>query len=93
MAICGVLAGADDFVEIEACAKEKLDWFRRYLVLEHGIPSHDTFGRVFAALDADAFSAAFRRWVSQVLAALANDEVVSIDGKTSRRSGKVGATP
>lgn len=91
--ICGVLAGADDFVEIEEWAKEKLDWFQRYLALENGIPSHDTFGRVFAVIDADEFAAAFRRWVSRVVPALENDEVVSIDGKTSRRSGKVDATP
>ena len=93
VAVCGVLAGADDFVEIEAWATEKLDWFRRYLKLANGIPSHDTFGRVFAAIDADAFGAAFRRWVSGVAPALEQDEVVSIDGKTSRRSGKVGGTP
>ena len=93
VAICGVLAGADDIVEIEAWANEKLDWFRHYLVLENGIPSHDTFDRVFAAIDADAFSAAFRPWVSQVLPTLANYEVVSIDGKTSRRSSQVGDTP
>lgn len=53
----------------------------------------DTFGRVFAAIDAEAFDEAFRRWVSGVVPALAKDEVVSIDGKTSRRSGKVGDTP
>jgi len=93
VAICGVLAGADDFVEIEEWAKEKLDWFRRYLVLENGIPSHDTFGRVFSVMDADEFAAAFRRWVSSVVPALGNDEVVAIDGKTSRRSGKIGSTP
>ena len=93
VAVCGVLAGADDFVEIEAWATEKLDWFHRYLKLANGIPSHDTFGRVFAAIDADAFAMAFRRWVSGVAPALAQDEVVSIDGKTSRRSGKVGGTP
>lgn len=93
VAVCGVLAGADDFVEIEEWAKEKLVWFRQYLRLENGIPSHDTFGRVFAAIDAEAFGAAFRRWVSSVVPALAKDEVVSIDGKTSRRSGKVGGTP
>ena len=93
IAVCSVLAGADDFVEIEEWAKEKRDWFQRYLRLEHGIPSHDTFGRVFAAIDADAFSAAFRRWVSSVVPTLGKDEVVALDGKTSRRSGKVGATP
>lgn len=93
IAVCGVLAGADDFVEIEEWAKEKHDWFKRYLRLEHGIPSHDTFGRVFAAIDADAFGAAFRRWVSSIVPNLEKDEVVAIDGKTSRRSGKVNATP
>ena len=52
-----------------------------------------TFGRLFAAISADEFGAAFRRWVSQVLPALGAEEVVAIDGKTSRRSGKVGSTP
>ena len=93
IAVCGVLAGADDFVEIEEWAKEKSDWFRQYLRLEHGIPSHDTFGRVFAAIDAEAFGAAFRRWVSSVAPNLEKDEVVALDGKTSRRSGKVDGTP
>jgi predicted transposase YbfD/YdcC len=93
VSVCAVLAGADDFVEIEEWAKEKLDWFRQYLTLEHGIPSHDTFGRVFAALDAEAFAAAFQRWVRGLLPALEKDEVVSLDGKTSRRSGKLNATP
>lgn len=93
VAVCGVLAGADDFVEIEEWGKEKLVWFRQYLKLEKGIPSHDTFGRVFAAIDAGAFGAAFRRWVGSVAPVLAQDEVVGIDGKTSRRSGKVGGTP
>lgn len=93
IAVCGVLAGADDFVEIEAWANEKCDWFKRHLRLEHGIPSHDTFGRVFASIDAEAFGAAFRRWVGSIAPNLAKDEVVAIDGKTSRRSGKVGSTP
>ena len=93
IAVCGVLAGADDFVEIEEWAKEKIDWFRQYLRLEHGIASHDTFGRVFAAIDAEEFGAAFRRWASGIAPQLEKDEVVALDGKTSRRSGKVDGTP
>lgn len=93
VAICAVVSGADTFVEVEAWGKAKLDWLRRHLRLEHGIPSHDTFCRVFAAIDADQFGAAFRRWVGAVLPVVADGEVVSIDGKTSRRSGKVGSTP
>lgn len=93
VAVCAVLAGADDFVQIEVWATEKLDWFRRYLKLENGIPSHDTFGRVFAAIDADEFGQVFRRWISAVAPALAKDEVVGIDGKTSRRSGRMGKSP
>ena len=88
IAVCGVLAGADDFVEIEEWSKERFDWFRRYLRLEHGIPSHDTFGRVFATIDAEAFGTAFRRWVSRIAPNLGKDEVVAIAGKTSRRSNQ-----
>ena len=93
VAICAVISGADTFVEVEAWGKAKLDWLRRYLRLEHGIPSHDTFCRVFAAIDPDQFGAAFQRWVGAILPVVANGEVVSIDGKTSRRSGKVDGTP
>ena len=91
VAVNGVLAGADTFVEIEAWANEKLAWFRRYLKLEHGIPSHDTLGRLFGLICPEQFEAAFRRWVSSVLPALGPDAVVAIDGKTSRRSGKLDA--
>jgi predicted transposase YbfD/YdcC len=91
VAVNAVLVGADTFVEIELWAKEKLDWLRGYLRLAHGIPSHDTFGRLFGLIDADQFEAAFRRWVSSVLPAL-GAEIVAIDGKTSRRSGGVDAT-
>ncbi len=93
VAVAAVLAGADTFVEIEAWANEKRDGLQRYLKLEHGIASHDTFGRLFAAINADEFATAFRRWVRQVLPALGAEEVVAIDGKTRRRSGKVGGTP
>ena len=93
VAVNAVLVGADTFVEIELWAKEKLDWLRGYLKLEAGIPSHDTFGRLFGLIDPDEFEAAFRHWVSGILPALDTDAVVAIDGKTSRRSGKVDATP
>ena len=93
VAVNAVLVGADTFVEIELWAKEKLEWLRGYLRLEAGIPSHDTFGRLFGLIDPDEFEAAFRRWVATVLPVLGKDAVVAIDGKTSRRTGKVDATP
>ncbi len=94
VAVNAVLVGADTFVEIELWAKEKLDWLRGYLKLEAGIPSHDTFGRLFGVIDPDEFEAAFRRWVGAILPTLGADTVVAIDGKTRRRSSnKVDATP
>ncbi len=66
VAVCAVLVGADTFVEIEEWAEDNLEWLRRHLKLENGIPSHDTFGRVFALTDAAQFGAAFQRWVKCV---------------------------
>jgi predicted transposase YbfD/YdcC len=84
MALCAVIAGADDWVEIAAYAKAKQAWFKGFLQLPGGIPSHDTFGRVFALLDPDPFGRCYIDW----LRALVNipDEVVAVDGKTLRRS-------
>lgn len=94
VAVCAVLCSADEFSDIEAWAKERIDWLRGFLLLEHGIPSHDTFGRVFAAINPHEFEAAFRRWVGQLIPALGEDAVVAIDGKTSRRSTtKAAASP
>ena len=81
-----VLCNADEFPDIKAWAKEGIDWLREFMVLGHGIPSHDTFGRVFAALDPREFEGEFRRWVGQLVPTLGGDTVVAIDGKTSRRS-------
>ena len=53
IALCGVICGADSWVEVEAFGHAKRDWLETFLALPHGIPSHDTFGRVFAALDPD----------------------------------------
>ena len=87
VAVCAVLSGADTFVAVEVWGKEKLDWLRKYLKLESGIPCHDTFGRVFAAIDPDEFGAAFLRWVGQGVPTLTNGEVVAIDGKTITYTG------
>lgn len=83
--LCAVICGADNWVEIEeyGCAKE--DWFTEQLGLVNGIPSHDTFGAVFAAIDQTQFSECFSRWVAD-LAALTAGEVIAIDGKCLRRS-------
>ena len=93
VAVCAVLSGVDDFVDIELWAEAKIDWLRGFMKLEHGIPSHDTIGRVFGMIAPDEFEAAFRRWVGMVVPALAEDTVVAIDGKTSRRTGSKGKTP
>jgi predicted transposase YbfD/YdcC len=85
IAICAVIAGADDWNAIAAFGRAKRQWFKRFLRLPHGIPSHDTFRRVFLLLDPVEFEDAFLRWV-QALAQLAELEVVAIDGKTVRRS-------
>jgi predicted transposase YbfD/YdcC len=85
VALCAILAGADSWIGIELWGKAKLDWLRRHIPLEHGIPSHDTFGRVFAALDPEQFEACFLRWMSGVCPTLAG-QVVAIDGKTVRGS-------
>ena len=90
VAVCAQVCGADDFVSIEAWAKEKIDWLRRFLRLVNGIPSHDTFGRLFGLLDRRAVEKSFRSWVGSVLPALAEGSVVAIDGKASRRSRTAG---
>ena len=82
--VCGLLVGADTLVEIELWAKEKQDWLHQHLRLPHGIPSHDTMGRLLSQMDPREFAAAFQRWVRGQFPQLA--DVVAIDGKTSRRS-------
>lgn len=73
VAVNAVLVGADTFVEIKLWAKEKLDWLCGYLKLENGIPSHDTFGRLFGVINPDEFEAVFRRWVGAIVPSLGAD--------------------
>jgi predicted transposase YbfD/YdcC len=85
LAICAIICGADDWVEVEQFGNDKLDWFRTFLSLPNGIPSHDTFGDVFARIDPDEFQNGFLSWV-QTIAQLLPGEVIPIDGKALRRS-------
>lgn len=85
IALCAVLCGADDFTEMEEVGRAKESWLRQYLELPHGIPSHDTLGRVFALLGPQAFERCFLTWVRGA-ARLSAGTVVALDGKTVRRS-------
>jgi predicted transposase YbfD/YdcC len=85
LALCGTMAGADGWVEIANYARTKLAFFRRYLHLPHGTPSHDTFGRVFARLDPAALLPCIQSWLSSFRTSL-QDDIVAIDGKTLRGS-------
>jgi len=81
--IAAVLSGANGWNEIEDYAYSKHAWLKSFLTLPSGIPSHDTFNRVFSALDPEELEKGFVAWVSSI-AKLTAGEVVAIDGKTLR---------
>jgi predicted transposase YbfD/YdcC len=85
MALCGTIAGADSWEEIVQFAHDRREWLSRFLNLSEGIPSHDTFGRVFAALDPVAFQKCLLAWV-QRLHELTQGQVIAIDGKVAREA-------
>jgi predicted transposase YbfD/YdcC len=85
LAVCGVICGADDWVSIQEFGEAKLEWFQGFLELPNGIPSHDTFGRVFGLLDPDQFQTCFTNWILSV-SEVTKGQVIAIDGKTLRRS-------
>ena len=82
--LVGVLCGAEGWVEVEEYGEAKLDFLRRFLPFDHGIPSHDTFSDVFNALDPEGFKAAFIAWTAALQENIR--QIVAIDGKTLRRS-------
>ena len=85
IAICATICGADSWAHIEMFGRSKEEWFRTFLELPGGIPSHDTFGEVFSRLNPEQFQSCFMDWTREV-AQLVQGEVVAIDGKTVRRS-------
>src|SRR5882724_8494722 len=82
--LCGTLAGADDFVEMQLWGSENLAFLRRFLPYRHGIPSHDTLGEVIRAVDPELFKACFTSWVEGLRES--EPDIIAVDGKTSRRT-------
>ena len=92
IAICALLCGADSFEDMEVFGEAKSDWFGTFLELPHGIPSHDTFNRVFAAIDPEKFLECFMRWTQSLRSAI-TEEIVALDGKALRRAINAGDCP
>jgi len=83
--LCAVICGADNWTEIELFGKAKFDWLRTFLELPNGIPSHDTFGRVFSRLNPEQLERCFLTWM-RALAQSSGGRLIAVDGKTLRRS-------
>jgi predicted transposase YbfD/YdcC len=83
LVLCATLSGMDDFVEIRLWGEQRLDFLRRFLPYERGLPSHDTLNDVVNALDADLFRTCFSAWVESLREA--EPDLIAVDGKTSRR--------
>jgi len=85
IAILAVICGAEGWTHVEEFGKAKYDWLNGFLELPNGIPSHDTFGRVFAGLSSKVFQEAFQSWINEI-SLLTQGQIIAIDGKTLRRS-------
>lgn len=85
LTLTATICGANGWADVERFAKAKLSWFRRYVKLERGVPSHDTLGRVFSRLDTGEFLTAMHAWIDQFAGAL-RDKGIAIDGKVLRGS-------
>lgn len=90
IAICAVICGADTWVDIEAYGRAKYSWLKEFLELPNGIPSHDTFSRVFARLNPEQFQQCFLNWIKSI-SKITSGQVIAIDGKTLRHSYDKGA--
>jgi hypothetical protein len=86
IALCAVIAGSDTWQEVETFAQRRRDWLARFLDLENGVPSHDTFGRVFDRLDPLALQRCLLSWLNALCGSPAIGHI-AIDGKTARHSG------
>lgn len=86
IALLAMLCGADSFVEMEEFGIAREPWLKKFLKLPSGIPSHDTFGRVFSLIDHTQLETCFTDWVTGVFSVLGYGGTIAIDGKTSRRS-------
>lgn len=89
IAICAIICGADGWAAVEIFGETREKWLRQFLELPNGIPSHDTFGRVFGQLDAEGFQRCFNRWVKTTFT-ITEGQVIAIDGKTVRGSKGIG---
>lgn len=85
IALCAAICGADSWADVERFGLAKQAWFQRFLALPNGIPSHDTFGRVFARLDTGEFLACLSNWLRSLHLSL-QEQGIAIDGKTLRGS-------
>jgi len=85
VSLTATICGSNGWADVERFGNSKLEWFRRYIELEHGIPSHDTFGRVFSRLDTSEFLSAMHAWVDSFAESL-RGKGVAIDGKALRGS-------
>ena len=85
IATIATICGADNWIDIEKFGQTKEKWFKQFLILRNGIPSHDTFGRVFSILNPELFEQCFREWVTYIKQEI-NQEIISLDGKSLRRS-------
>lgn len=84
--VCAVICGLEHWTQIEDFAKTNEQWFKSFLDLPNGIPSHDTFGKVFAVIDPDEFERRIQKWIHSLVGSNTEGKHIAIDGKTLRKS-------